>query len=127
MPAMGGAVGGSDDQRNLAHYVLSLSGSAHDSLKAQLGKPKFSACAACHGSKGEGNTALGAPRLNDKVWLHGRGEAAILAMIQNGKHNVMPAQDRLLSPEQIHVLAGYVWGLSNPPAKPPASRVAAAP
>ena len=127
MPAMGGAVGGSDDQRNLAHYVLSLSGSAHDSLKAQLGKPKFSACAACHGSKGEGNTALGAPRLNDKVWLHGRGEAAILAMIQNGKHNVMPAQDRLLSPEQIHVLTGYVWGLSNPPAESPASRVAAAP
>ncbi len=113
MPAMAAAVGGSDDQRNLAHYVLSLSNSAHDSLRAQLGKPKFAACAACHGSKGDGNTALGAPRLNDKVWLHGWGETAILAMIQNGKHNVMPAQNQLLTPEQIHVLAGYVWSLSN--------------
>ncbi len=113
MPPMAAAVGTGEDQRNVAHYVLSLSGSAHDSLKAQLGREKFAACAACHGNKGEGNTALGAPRLNDKVWLHGWGEQAILAMIAGGKHNQMPAQDKLLAPEQIHVLAGYVWSLSN--------------
>ena len=113
MPPMAAALGTGEDQRNVAHYVLSLSGSAHDNLKAQLGREKFAACAACHGSKGDGNTALGAPRLNDKVWLHGWGEQAILAMIASGKHSQMPAQDKLLAPEQIHVLAGYVWSLSN--------------
>jgi hypothetical protein len=34
-------------------------------------------------------------------------------MINNGKNNVMPAQADKLTPEQIHVLAAYVWGLSN--------------
>ncbi len=113
MPPMAAAVGSSEDQRNLAHYVLSLSGSPHNSLKAQLGRGKFTACAACHGSKGQGNTALGAPNLTDKVWLHGWGEEAVLAAIQNGKHNVMPAQNKLLTPDQIHVLGAYVWSLSH--------------
>ncbi len=113
MPPMAAAVGSADEQRNLAHYVLSLSGSAHDSLKAQLGKGKFGACAACHGAQGKGNPALGAPNLTDKTWLHGWGEQAILAMIANGKHNVMPAQNKLLTPEQIHVLAAYVKQLGN--------------
>ncbi len=112
MPPMAAAVGSAEDQRNLAHYVMSLSGSAHNNVKAQLGKEKFAACAACHGPTGEGNTALGAPNLTDKTWLHGWGEDAILAMIQNGKHNVMPAQNKLLSAEQIHVLAAYVKNLS---------------
>ena len=38
MPPMAAAVGTPDDVRNVAHYVLSLSGSAHDALAAQLGK-----------------------------------------------------------------------------------------
>jgi cytochrome c oxidase cbb3-type subunit 3 len=59
---------------------------------AQLGKAKFAVCAACHGPDGKGNQALGAPNLTDKIWLHGWGEEAIVAMITNGKTNVMPAQ-----------------------------------
>ncbi|MFN3860246.1 MAG: cytochrome-c oxidase, cbb3-type subunit III [Roseateles sp.] len=113
MPPMAAAVGGSDDVRNVAHYVLSLSGSPHNPLYAQLGKPKFSACAACHGVGGKGNTALGAPNLSDKIWLHGWGEQAIVAMINGGKHNQMPAHAERLTPEQIRVLAAYVWGLSQ--------------
>ncbi|NCT82303.1 MAG: cytochrome-c oxidase, cbb3-type subunit III [Comamonadaceae bacterium] len=115
MPPMAAAVGGSDDVRNVAHYVLSLSGSPHNPLYAQLGKPKFAACAACHGPGGQGNQALGAPNLSDKIWLHGWGEAAVTAMINNGKHNVMPAHGERLTPEQIRVLASYVWGLSHAP------------
>ena len=34
MPPMAEAVGNADDVRNLSHYVLSLSGSPHDSLRA---------------------------------------------------------------------------------------------
>ena len=115
MPPMAAAVGSPDDVKNVAHYVLSLSGSPHDSLRASLGKAKFGACAACHGMDGKGNTALGAPNLTDDTWLHGWGEAAIVAMINNGKSNQMPAQAKLLTEDQIKVLGAYVWGLSNKP------------
>lgn len=113
MPPMAAAVGNATDVRNVANYVLSLSGSAHDNIAAQLGREKFAACAACHGAKGEGNVALGAPNLSDKVWLHGRGEQAVIAMITQGKTNVMPAHAERLSAEQIQVLAAYVWQLSR--------------
>ncbi|WIV96229.1 cytochrome-c oxidase, cbb3-type subunit III [Kinneretia aquatilis] len=113
MPPMAAAVGTPEDVRNLANYVLSLSGSAHNSIAAQKGKEKFGACAACHGADGKGNQALGAPNLTDKIWLHGWGEDAVMAMINNGKNNLMPAQSTRLSAEQIQVLGAYVWSLSN--------------
>jgi cytochrome c oxidase cbb3-type subunit 3 len=113
MPPMAAAVGTADDVRNLAQYVLSLSGGAHDSVKAGLGKEKFAACAACHGADGKGNIAMGAPNLTDDTWLHGSGESAIVKMINEGKVNQMPAQETKLTPEQLHVLTAYVWGLSN--------------
>ncbi len=115
MPPMAAAVGTPEDVRNLSHYVLSLSGSPHDSLRASLGKPKFAACAACHGMDGKGNQALGAPNLTDDIWLHGWGEAAITAMINNGKVNEMPAQAGKLTEAQLDVLTSYVWGLSHQP------------
>ena len=113
MPPLGAALGTADDVKNVAQYVLSLSGSPHDSLKAALGKGKFGVCAACHGNDGKGNHAMGAPNLTDDVWLHGYGEAAIIAMINNGKVNQMPAQSDKLSEPMLKVLASYVWGLSN--------------
>ena len=113
MPPMAAAVGSPEDVRNVAHYVLSLSGSAHSNIAAQLGKAKFATCAGCHGSDGRGNAALGAPNLTDKIWLHGWGEQAIVNIITQGKNNVMPAQGKLLTPEQVHVLGAYVWSLSQ--------------
>jgi cytochrome c oxidase cbb3-type subunit III len=120
MPVMAAAVGGADDVKNVANYVLSLSNSPHDSVRAQLGKEKFTVCAACHGVDGKGNQAVGAPNLTDNTWLHGYGEQAIMNMVNNGKVNQMPAQEGKLTEAQIHVLAAYVWGLSNKPilAKP---------
>ncbi|WP_394787602.1 cytochrome-c oxidase, cbb3-type subunit III [Rhodoferax sp.] len=115
MPPMAAAVGTPEDVKNVANYVLSLSGSPHDSLRAALGKSKFTVCVACHGVGGKGNQALGAPNLSDDIWLHGWGEAAIVAMVNNGKTNQMPAQQGKLTEAQIHVLASYVWGLSNNP------------
>ncbi|RYZ09599.1 MAG: c-type cytochrome, partial [Comamonadaceae bacterium] len=115
MPPMAAAVGTPDDVKNVANYVLSLSDSPHDSLRAQLGKSKFTACAACHGANGGGNPALGAPNLRDKVWLHGYGQEAIISIVNTGKTNQMPAQQGRLTAAQIQVLAAYVWGLSNKP------------
>ena len=113
MPPMAAAVGTPEDVRNLAHYVLSLSGSPHDALRAAQGKPKFAACAACHGMEGKGSQAMGAPNLSDDVWLHGWGEAAIVDIINHGKQNQMPAQKEKLTEGQIGVLTSYVWSLSN--------------
>jgi cytochrome c oxidase cbb3-type subunit 3 len=113
MPPMAAAVGSADDVKNLANYVLSLSGSGHDSVKANLGKEKFAACAACHGPDGKGMQALGAPNLTDGIWLHGAGETAVTRMVNEGKNNVMPAQGSRFTKDQIHVLTAYVWGKSN--------------
>ena len=115
MPPMAAAVGGPEEVRQVANYVLSLSGSGHNSILAELGKDKFkAACATCHGADGKGMQALGAPNLTDKIWLHGWGEEAIVRMINNGKVNVMPAQAGRLTEDQIKVLTAYVWGLSRP-------------
>jgi cytochrome c oxidase cbb3-type subunit 3 len=113
MPPLAAAVGTADDVKNVANYVLSLSGSPHDSLRASLGKPKFAVCAACHGPDGKGMQAVGSANLTDNIWLHGYGEAAIIAMVNNGKTNQMPAHADKFTEPQIHVLASYVWGLSN--------------
>ena len=113
MPPMAAMVGSEEDVKNVANYVLSLSGGTHDSVRAGLGKEKFVTCAACHGPEGKGNQAIGAPNLTDGVWLHGAGEAAIIKRINEGKINQMPAQVAKLTPEQIKVLAAYVWGLSS--------------
>jgi cytochrome c oxidase cbb3-type subunit 3 len=117
MPPMAAAVGTEDDVKNVANYVLSLSNSNHDATRAAAGKEKFAVCAACHGADGTGNQAIGAPNLADNIWLHGAGEEAIIKRINEGKVNQMPAQDAKFSPEQIHVLTAYVWGLSNNEAK----------
>ncbi|MFZ6774335.1 cytochrome-c oxidase, cbb3-type subunit III [Undibacterium sp. SXout7W] len=113
MPPMGAVVGSDDDVRNVANYVLSLSNSAHDPIKAALGKPKFAACAACHGIEGKGNQAIGAPNLSDKTWLYGGDINTVMETINKGRNNQMPAHKTILSEGKIHLLAAYVWSLSN--------------
>jgi cytochrome c oxidase cbb3-type subunit 3 len=113
MPPMAAVVGTEEDVKNVANYVLSLSGSMNDSGRAGLGKEKFTACAACHGPEGKGNQDIGAPNLTDNIWLHGAGEAAIIKRVNEGKTNQMPAWGEKFTPAQLQVLAAYVWGLSN--------------
>ena len=128
MPPMGAAIGGETEVSEVANYVLSLSRSPHNEVKAFSGKKLFSVCAACHGVNGKGNKAIGAPDLTDDYWLHGWGEAAIVNMIKNGKTNTMPAQSGKLTADQIHVVAAYVYSLSgnNAPAAPAAASAPAA-
>ena len=115
MPPFGPALG-EQGTKDVAHYVMSLSGTAHDSIRMARGEPLFKAtCAACHGPDGKGNPQLGAPDLTDKTWLHGSGEAAILEQINKGRQNQMPAHKDLLSPAKIHLLTAYVYSLSAPP------------
>ncbi|MBC7502558.1 MAG: cytochrome-c oxidase, cbb3-type subunit III [Herminiimonas sp.] len=113
MPPMGAAVGNDTDIENVAHYVMSLSNATTDPIKTVLGKSKFAACAACHGADAKGNQALGSPNLTDKIWLHGGGIAAVMETVRKGRTNVMPAFKDFLGDAKVHVLAAYVWSLSN--------------
>jgi cytochrome c oxidase cbb3-type subunit 3 len=113
MPAWGKIVG-DEGVKDLAHYVMSLSGKTHDELRAGKGRILFQTnCMVCHGAEGKGNPALGAPNLTDKVWLYGSGESTLIETISNGRNGVMPAWGEFLGPEKVHILAGYVYGLSR--------------
>jgi len=113
MPPFGAALG-DEGVKDLADYVLSLSGNANDSIRRARGAPIFkSTCSGCHGGDGKGNPALGAPNLTDSIWLHGSGPA-IAETIANGRLSRMPAHKDLLSPAKIHLLTAYVYSLSRP-------------
>ena len=113
MPALGAAIG-ADGVRNVAHYVRSLNGLAHESLRAGRGAEVFAQnCVACHGTDASGTPAMGAPALNDGVWLWGSSEAAIAANVNNGIENRMPGFGDFLGEDKVHVLTAYVWGLSQ--------------
>lgn len=99
---------------DVANYVRSLSGLAADQIKVGRGAEVYKAnCAACHGAEGKGMAAMGAPNLTDKVWLYGGSEATIVETVLKGRNGMMPAHETILTPEKIHLLTAYVWGLSN--------------
>ncbi|MCZ7564139.1 MAG: cytochrome-c oxidase, cbb3-type subunit III [Burkholderiales bacterium] len=113
MPPFGAALG-AEGTKDVAHYVMSLSGMAADSIRVARGRGKFAEnCAVCHGPEGKGNQQLGAPNLTDKTWLYGAGEPTIIETITNGRNNVMPAWQERLGDAKIHLLTAYIWGLSN--------------
>ena len=113
MPPMATAVGGPEDVTDVAHYVLSLSDSAHDSVRAVRGKAKFVVCGACHGPQGKGNPQLGAPDLTNKIWLYGGSVATITETITKGRQGTMPAWKGVLSDAEIHLVAAYVYSLTH--------------
>jgi len=113
MPPFGGSM--SDTEiRDLANHVLSLSGRTHDSLRAHFGRPRFSACAACHGPEGKGNPALGAPNLTDNVWLYGGGIEDIVETIRRGRNGVMPAFRTRLGEENASLVAAWAYTQARP-------------
>jgi cytochrome c oxidase cbb3-type subunit 3 len=118
MPAMAEALtasGGPQAIDDVIAYVQSLSrpGQAPNA-QAAAGKPQFEAvCAACHGADGTGMAAMGAPNLTDNDWLYGPSKASIKSAIEHGHNGQMPAFNAVLRPNQVRVVAAYVWSLSN--------------
>jgi len=109
-----GPVLGEQGVKDVAHYVMSLSGLAADSIRVARGRALFQQnCVACHGPEGKGNQAMGAPNLTDKTWLFSASEPVIIETISKGRNGVMPAHKNILSPEKIHLLAAYVYSLSQ--------------
>ncbi|REL29682.1 cytochrome-c oxidase, cbb3-type subunit III [Thalassotalea euphylliae] len=117
MMAWKSALGGEQGVKEMAAYVLSLSGREVNAEDAAKAAPKFAMCAACHGPEGQGSNAmgiaLGAPALNDNIWLYGGSQKAVEESIRNGRAGVMPAWLDILGEEKIHVISAYVYSLSN--------------
>lgn len=105
---------GDEGVRDVAQYVLGLSGRDVDEEAAARGQPQYQAiCASCHMPDGSGNQALGAPDLTDDNWLYGGSPAAVEASIADGRRGHMPAHRDFLGEDKVHVLAAYVYSLSQ--------------
>jgi cytochrome c oxidase cbb3-type subunit III len=125
MPAFEGVLDAGQVSAVTGH-VLSLSGKAKGNpAGAQLFAEN---CAACHGPAGAGMPAMGAPALNDAIWLYGSSEGAVRKQVLAPRHGVMPAWQGRLDPVTIKMLAAYVHsrggGQKAAPAQPDAGEVA---
>ncbi len=112
MPAWKDALG-EQGVKEVVTYTLSLSGRAVNTRDAEAGKKRFVVCAACHGTDGKGNPAVGAPDLTDKDWLFGDSRADVTQTVTFGRSGVMPAWIDILGEDKVQVIAAYVWSLSN--------------
>jgi len=96
-------------------YVIQLSGREADPKLVEAGKSLYTelTCIACHGADGKGNALAGFPNLTDNIWLYGGSPGAIKETIKNGRSGKMPAHREFLGEEKAHLLAAYVYSLSQ--------------
>jgi cytochrome c oxidase cbb3-type subunit 3 len=103
---------------DVADYVLSLSAAPGTTpapaAARQRGATVFADnCAACHGEKGDGNPEMGAPRLNDRIWLYGGDKKSVVETITYARRGSMPAWSERLDPATVKILATYVHSLGG--------------
>ena len=108
--------------KNVTGYVRSLANLDTDKdpkgVDLVAGQEIFQAnCALCHGPDGKGLQAFGAPNLTDKIWLYGSSFTQVQQTILYGRNGKMPAQQDLLGNDKVHILAAYVYSLSQKPAE----------
>lgn len=100
----------------VVEHVLAISGQDHDAELAAEGAVVFEEnCASCHGEQGEGMVEMGAPTLNDQIWLYGGSRDAIHYTVVNARRGVMPSWSATsyLSDADIRAVAAYVHGLGG--------------
>lgn len=85
-------------------------------------------CALCHGATGAGDRTVGAPSLNDDLWLYGGSRDEIRRQIELGRGGVMPTWQARFDAGTIRALAYYVHEMGGgEPDAPVAAVPAAAP
>ena len=105
----------------VVNHVLAISGQEHDVAQATAGAELFAAnCASCHGEQGEGNHDMGAPTLNDAIWLYGGDAATLRHTVEYARFGVMPAWSEEWRPAgggltqaEINAVAAYVHQLGG--------------
>ena len=114
MPSWEGALGGEEGVAQAAEYVEQLAGREIDAGLAAAGKAKYDMfCVGCHMPEGTGNQAVGAPNLTDNIWLYGGSNMAIKQSIAKGRAGRMPAHADFLGEAKVHILAAYIYSLSQ--------------
>ena len=103
-----------DQIKDVAEFVLSLSGKNKDAEAVGRGAPIYAEqCAVCHGEGGKGNRELGAPNLTDAIWLYGAEKGEVVKSIHTGRGGKMPAWVDRLDSATIKSLALYVQSLGG--------------
>lgn len=113
MPAFGDIIT-ADQSKQVAAYVVSLTGTPSDAALVEPGKTVFAEnCASCHGEDAKGGQDFGAPNLADAIWLYGGSEAEIAAQMARPKHGMMPAWSARLGDTTVKQLAVFVHSLGG--------------
>ena len=113
MPAFEGILS-RREMAETAAFVVSLSREPENPDRVDAGAEHYEIyCAACHGVGGEGDRMLGAPSLNDPIWLYGGTEAEIAAQIASPRHGVMPGWGDRLGDVTVRKLAVFVHSLGG--------------
>lgn len=126
MPAFGrDGILDSRGVRDVVAHVRSISAMEPASAASARGAALYAAnCAVCHGSGGQGDRALGAPRLNDRIWLYGGSREALTATVTNARSGVMPAWSGRLDAMTIKMLTAYIYSLGGGEESPSATEAA---
>jgi len=98
---------------DVTEYTLSISTArsrlSPDAVAAARGAAVYEAqCAICHGPSGAGDRSVGAPSLNDDLWLYGGSREEIRRQIETGRGGVMPAWEQRFDAGTLRALAYYV-------------------
>ncbi|MBC7156048.1 MAG: cytochrome-c oxidase, cbb3-type subunit III [Rhodobacteraceae bacterium] len=113
MPAFG-TILSEDEIAAVVQHVRAISGQSADAALAATGAEVFANnCVACHGTEGGGNPLLGAPALNDAIWLYGGDVATLTETVTNARAGVMPAWSGRLAEAEVRAVASYVHGLGG--------------
>lgn len=97
---------GEEGVGNVAGFVGTL---AAGGAQGHPGQAQYlQLCVACHGPTGDGNPLLGAPRLNDGIWLYGGDDASLRVSIAQGRNGLMPAFSAKLDDVQIRLLLAWL-------------------
>jgi len=98
----------------VVNHVLAISGQAHDNALAAAGEQVFlDNCASCHMDDGSGDPFVGAPALNNAIWLYGGSADEIRASVHNARFGIMPGFTGRLPDAQIRAVAAYVHQLGG--------------
>lgn len=113
MPAFADILDG-EQIKQVAAYVVSLTGTPLDATMVEPGKQLFADnCASCHGEDAKGGRDFGAPNLADAIWLKVDGEAQIAAQIRQPRHGAMPGWTARLGDTTVKQLTVYVHQLGG--------------
>src|SRR4029078_10360123 len=87
---------------DLVGFLFSIEGRRADAAAAARGAQLYAdkgVCYECHSRGAEGDQTVGAPKLNDGVWLYGEGaRAAVFRSIAEGREGACPAFGERLGP-----------------------------